>query len=51
MALVELADGWRLVANLVGVESADDVMGAAVGVEFHEFDDDLVLPMFRVAGS
>jgi uncharacterized OB-fold protein len=47
VALVELTEGWRLVSNLVGVESADDVMGVAVVVEFHEFDGDLVLPLFR----
>ena len=34
VVLVELEEGWRLVANLVGVESVDDVMGAPVEVRF-----------------
>lgn len=49
VALVELEEGWRLVSNLVGADDADAVMGAAVAVEFTEFDGDLVLPLFRVS--
>ena len=48
VALVE--EGWRLVANLVGVESADDVMGSTVEVGYEDFEGDLTLPMFRVVG-
>jgi uncharacterized OB-fold protein len=48
VVLVDLEEGWRLVANLVGVESADDVLGAAVAVTFEDFEDDLTLPMFRI---
>ena len=51
VVLVELEEGWRLVANLVGVESADDVMGAAVAIEYEDFDGDLTLPAFRVVGT
>lgn len=48
VVLVELEEGWRLVANLVGVESADEVMGAAVAVGYEDFEADLTLPVFRV---
>jgi hypothetical protein len=51
VVLVELEEGWRLVANLVGVESADDVMGAAVELEYEDFEGDLTLPAFRIVGS
>jgi uncharacterized OB-fold protein len=48
VVLVELAEGWRLVANLVGVDSADDVMNAPVEVGYEDFEGDLTLPVFRV---
>jgi uncharacterized OB-fold protein len=48
VVLVELEEGWRLVANLVGVDSADDVMGAPVEVTYEDFEGDLTLPMFRI---
>jgi hypothetical protein len=46
VALVDLAEGTRLVTNLVGVEPADVSVGMPVVVHFEEFDDGLVLPMF-----
>ena len=48
VVLVELEEGWRLVANLAGVESADGVMNAAVAVEYEDFEGDLTLPVFRM---
>jgi len=51
VVLVELEEGWRLVANLIGVENADDVMNAPVEVVFEDFDDDVTLPAFRLVGS
>jgi uncharacterized OB-fold protein len=51
VVLVELEEGWRLVANLIGVENADDVMDAAVEVVFEDFDDDVTLPAFRVVAA
>ena len=51
VVLVELEEGWRLVANLAGVESADGVMNAAVAVEFEDFEGDLTLPVFRMVAS
>ena len=51
VVLVELEEGWRLVANLAGVESADGVMNAAVAVEYEDFEGDLTLPVFRMVAS
>jgi hypothetical protein len=51
VVLVVLEEGWRLVANLIGVENADDVMDAPVEVGFEDFDDDVTLPAFRLVTS
>ena len=51
VVLVELEEGWRLVANLIGVEYANDVTNAPVEVVFEDFDDDVTLPAFQVVGS
>ena len=47
IALVELEEGTRLVADLVGVDPADVRVGMPVDVEFYEADDELTLPVFR----
>ena len=47
IGLIELEEGTRLVAQLVGVQPADVRIGQAVQVEFNTFDDHLVLPQFR----
>lgn len=47
IGLIELAEGTRLVAQLVGVKPGEVQIGQAVQVEFNRFDDDLVLPQFR----
>jgi uncharacterized OB-fold protein len=47
IALVELEEGTRLVAQLVGVDPSKVEIGQAVQVEFNRFDGDLVLPQFR----
>jgi uncharacterized OB-fold protein len=46
VALVDLAEGTRLVTNIVGVAPSDVTMGMAVQVRFEHFDDGLVLPLF-----
>lgn len=55
VAIVELAEGPRMVTNLVGCEPADLAVGLAVEVRFEPIDDsDVVLPVFtptRGAGS
>ena len=50
VALVELAEGVRLVSNLCNIEPADVTVGMPVEVCFQTFDNDLVLHQFRPAG-
>jgi uncharacterized protein len=47
VALVELAEGVRLVSNLVGIDPAAVDIGLPVEVEFVAVDPELTLPMFR----
>ena len=47
IGLIELDEGTRLVAQLVGVKRDEVSIGQRVKVEFNTFDDDLVLPQFR----
>ncbi len=46
VALVDLAEGVRLVTNIVDVDPEAVTVGMAVRVRFEPFDDDLVLPLF-----
>lgn len=46
IGLIELEEGTRLVAGLVGVEPEQVAIGSPLQLEFIE-DDDLVLPVFR----
>ncbi|WEL57761.1 OB-fold domain-containing protein [Pseudomonas kermanshahensis] len=47
IGLIELDEGVRLIAGLVGVNREDLDIGQRMQVEFQTFDDDLVLPLFR----
>ncbi|MBR9828466.1 MAG: DNA-binding protein [Oceanospirillales bacterium] len=47
IGLIELDDGVRMIAGLVGVNISELEIGQRVEVEFTSFDDDLVLPLFR----
>ena len=47
IAVVELEEGTRLVADLVGTEPNAVRIGMPVAVEFVATDDELTLPMFR----
>lgn len=49
VALVELAEGVRIVSNLVDVAPDAVRIGLPVVVRFERFDDDLVLPLFAPA--
>jgi uncharacterized protein len=49
IAVVELEEGTRLVADLVGVAPDDVHIGMPVQVEMVAVDDELTLPMFRPA--
>jgi len=51
IAVLELEEGTRLVADLVGVDPGDVRIGMPVTVEFVAVDDELTLPMFRPAGE
>ncbi len=47
VALVELEEGTRLVANVSGITPEEVAIGMPVVAEFEEFDEDLTLPVFR----
>ena len=47
IGLIELEEGTRLIAQLVGVKPGEVQIGQRVQVEFNTFDGDLVLPQFR----
>lgn len=47
VALVELEEGTRLVANVRDITPETAAIGMAVQAEFEKFDDDLTLPVFR----
>ena len=49
IALVELEEGIRLVAQLAGVERADVEVGMPVVCEIVEVEEDTMLPRFRPA--
>jgi len=47
VALVELEEGTRLVANVDGIAPEDVAIGMPVVAGFEAFDDDLTLPVFH----
>jgi uncharacterized protein len=47
VALIELAEGVRIVSNLIGIDPGDVTAGMEVEVHFQNFDDGLVLHQFR----
>jgi uncharacterized OB-fold protein/acyl dehydratase len=47
VALVELEEGTRLVANVAGITPETMAIGLPVIAGFEEFDEDLTLPVFR----
>lgn len=47
VGLIELDEGTRLVADIVGVDAAEVAVGMPVQAEFVAVDDELTLPMFR----
>lgn len=51
VALVDLDDGPRMLANIVGVDPEELSIGDAVGVTFIEVDDGIVLPAFGPASD
>ena len=52
VALIELEEGTRLVANVAGIEPEEMAIGMPVQVSFVAFDDELTLPVFtKVPGA
>ena len=51
VAVIELEEGTRLVANVIGIEPHDIEIGMPVEVEFVDHDDELTLPAFRPVGG
>ena len=51
VALVELEEGTRLVANVSGITPDTVAIGMAVEAGFEDFDDDLSLPVFHPVES
>ena len=51
VALIDLAEGTRLLSNLCDVAPDDVTIGMPVELFFAHFDDGLVLPQFRPAGT
>lgn len=51
VALVDLEEGIRFVAEMPGVEPTDVAIGTAVEARFRTQGDDLALPYFVLAGS
>jgi uncharacterized OB-fold protein/acyl dehydratase len=47
VGLIELEEGTRLVANIVGIEPSEITVGMPVEVEFVDHDPDLTLPAFH----
>jgi uncharacterized OB-fold protein len=47
IGLIELEEGVRLIAGLVGIEREQLQIGQRLQVEFQTFDDQLTLPLFR----
>ena len=51
IGLIELEEGVRLIAGLVGIEREQLRIGQRLQVEFQTFDDALSLPLFRPTGE
>ncbi|MEU8891125.1 bifunctional MaoC family dehydratase N-terminal/OB-fold nucleic acid binding domain-containing protein [Streptomyces sp. NPDC048442] len=51
VALVELAEGVRMISNVVGVAPGEVRIGMRVRAEFRRFDPELELPAFRAVAD
>jgi uncharacterized OB-fold protein len=49
VALIELAEGVRIVSTVVGVPPGEVRIGMPVRLEFRRYDEELELPVFRAA--
>lgn len=48
-AIIEVAEGWYMLTNLIGIEPEDVRIGMPVEVDFHELSEEITLPYFRPA--
>jgi uncharacterized OB-fold protein len=51
VAFVELAEGPRIISNIVGVKNEDLRIGMPVEVVFEDVNEEISIPKFRKAGS
>jgi 3-oxo-4,17-pregnadiene-20-carboxyl-CoA hydratase alpha subunit len=51
VGLIELEEGTRLIANIIGIDPTEVSIGLPVELEFVDHDPDLTLPAFRPAPS
>ena len=49
VAIIELAEGWYMLSNLVDCAVQDVEVGMAVSVAFQPMSEEITLPMFRPA--
>lgn len=49
IGLIDLEEGVRMVGELVGLEPGDVEIGMSVRVDYRRIDDDLTLPIWRLA--
>lgn len=46
VAIIEMAEGWHMLSNIVGMPVTDITVGMAVRVEFRAMNADITLPYF-----
>jgi uncharacterized OB-fold protein len=51
VAFIELTEGPRVIANVVGVKNEDLRIGMPVEVVFEDVNDEISIPKFRKAGA
>ena len=51
VAIIEVEEGWYMLANLIEMELDDVRVGLPVEVTFHAINDEITLPYFRPAAS
>lgn len=51
LALVELAEGPRMVSNIIGADALESRIGYAVSVQFEDRPNDTKVPQFALCGN
>ena len=47
IAIIEMAEGWHMLSNIVGCPPEDVRIGMPVEVEFRRMSDEITLPLFH----